>query len=376
MPGRDEAVMAELRKPEFRDPRGFIIPSNQADFPTAVKFINALREVGIKVQRATREFEVQGKKYPAGSFVVMGAQSFRPHVIDMFEPQDHPDNIPYAGAAPTPPYDHAGWTLAFQMGVEFDRILDGFTGPFEPVTDWNVKPPAGTVTTVRGGGRLPRLASTRGFVRRAQPLLAANGRLWLQLAAERRRIRYVPARAGQRRPARRSRRSPPSSASAPKRPAEKPPANALKLRRPRVGLWDQYGGSMDSGWARWILEQYQFPFEKVFPPMLDAGNLNAKYDVLVFVEGGIPAIGAARRRGAQPAAADIPGRVSADARENDRRAHDTGAAALRRKRRHGDHDRRRRRPTWRSTSSCRSPIISWKTASRCPRPSSMRRARC
>ena len=97
VPGRDEAVMAELRKPEFRDPRGFIIPSNQADFPTAVKFINALREVGIKVQRATREFEVQGKKYPAGSFVVMGAQSFRPHVIDMFEPQDHPDNIPYRG---------------------------------------------------------------------------------------------------------------------------------------------------------------------------------------------------------------------------------------------------------------------------------------
>ena len=53
---------------------------------------------------------------------------------------------------------------------------------------------------------------------------------------------------------------------------------------------------MDSGWARWILEQYQFPFEKVFPPTLDAGNLNAKYDVLVFVEGGIPAVGRGRRR--------------------------------------------------------------------------------
>jgi hypothetical protein len=62
---------------------------------------------------------------------------------------------------------------------------------------------------------------------------------------------------------------------------------------------------MDSGWARWILEQYQFPFEKVFPPMLDAGNLNAKYDVLIFVEGGIPAIDAGPGA-AQPAAADIP----------------------------------------------------------------------
>ena len=52
----------------------------------------------------------------------------------MFEPQDHPDDIPYPGAPPTPPYDSAGWTLAFQMGVKFDRILDGFDGPFERIT--------------------------------------------------------------------------------------------------------------------------------------------------------------------------------------------------------------------------------------------------
>jgi hypothetical protein len=85
---RDMAVLAELRKPELRDPRGYIIPSSQADFPTAVKFVNALRETGIVVQRATREFDVQGRKYPAGSLIVKTDQAFRPHVIDMFEPQD------------------------------------------------------------------------------------------------------------------------------------------------------------------------------------------------------------------------------------------------------------------------------------------------
>ena len=81
------------------------------------------------VLRATRDFDVAGKRYPAGSFVVMTAQAFRPHVLDMFEPQDHPNVIPYPGAPPTPPYDNAGWTLAFQMGVEFDRVLEGFTRP-------------------------------------------------------------------------------------------------------------------------------------------------------------------------------------------------------------------------------------------------------
>jgi hypothetical protein len=321
-PERDEAVMAELRKPEFRDPRGFIIPSNQQDFPTAVKFINALREVGIKVQRATREFEVQGKKYPAGSFVVMGSQSFRPHVMDMFEPQDHPDNIPYPGAAPTPPYDHAGWTLAFQMGVEFDRILDGFTGPFEAVTDWNVKPPAGTVTATQpAAGYLISHRLVDSFVALNRLTGANEDAYWLQspLAANGRThpsgTWYVAAKASTRSTIEKIAAELGVSAEA---TTEKPPANALKLRRPRVGLWDQYGGSMDSGWARWILEQYQFPFEKVFAPMLDAGNLNAKYDVLVFVEGGIPAAGPAGG-GAQPAAADIPaeyrpmlGRVTAE----------------------------------------------------------------
>jgi hypothetical protein len=45
---------------------------------------------------------------------------------------------------------------------------------------------------------------------------------------------------------------------------------------------------MPSGWTRWLFEQYEFPFEVVFPGTLDAGNLNAKYDVLIFVDGGIP----------------------------------------------------------------------------------------
>src|SRR5690606_19175632 len=31
-----------LRKPEWRDPRGYILPSDQPDFLTATKFVNAL----------------------------------------------------------------------------------------------------------------------------------------------------------------------------------------------------------------------------------------------------------------------------------------------------------------------------------------------
>ena len=42
-------------------------------------------------------FTAGGKSYPAGSYVVKAAQAFRAHVMDMFEPQDHPNDIPVSG---------------------------------------------------------------------------------------------------------------------------------------------------------------------------------------------------------------------------------------------------------------------------------------
>jgi hypothetical protein len=138
-----------FRKPENRDPRGFILPSDQPDFPTATKFINALIKNGISVHQASHDFEVAGKNYPAGSYVVKAAQAFRPHVMDMFEPQDHPNDFLYEGGPPRPPYDSAGYTLAFQMGVEFDRILEGFEGPFQEIKDL-AKPFPGKVNNANG----------------------------------------------------------------------------------------------------------------------------------------------------------------------------------------------------------------------------------
>jgi hypothetical protein len=69
--------------------------------------------------------------------------------------------------------------------------------------------------------------------------------------------------------------------------AKAPAGDALKLKPIRIGLYDQYGGSMPSGWTRWLFEQYEFPFQVVYPPTLDAGDLKAKFDVLVFPDGAI-----------------------------------------------------------------------------------------
>ena len=291
-PARDSAIWSRLHARELRDPRGYVIPADQPDFPTATRFVNALLETGITVHRATGPFEVGAKRYPVGSYVVLAAQPFRPHVMDMFEPQVHPDVFPYPGSPPTPPYDNAGWTFAFQMGIQFDRILDGFTGPFEKITAWNVSPPPGRVEAADGArGFVTSGAATNAFIA-ANRLLAAK--------AEVRRLSAPLSLSGHEYPAGSFyiRATGTTRATLQKLATElgvsfvgtkaSPPASDNRILPIRVGLWDRYGGSMPSGWTRWILEQFEFPFQRVFAPELDAGNLNARYDVLVFVDGAIP----------------------------------------------------------------------------------------
>src|SRR5690606_39541115 len=76
---------------------------------------------------------------------------FRPHILDMFEPQDYPNDFAYPGGPPVAPYDAAGWTLAYQMGVEFDRFQDDFTGPFEAIPYGEVQKPQQSEPAGNGG---------------------------------------------------------------------------------------------------------------------------------------------------------------------------------------------------------------------------------
>ena len=70
----------------------------------------------------------------------------------MFEPQDHPNDFQYPGGPPIPPYDITGWTLALQMGVQFDRLLDDFSGPFAKIDGLLPPPPASSHRTGEPGG--------------------------------------------------------------------------------------------------------------------------------------------------------------------------------------------------------------------------------
>ena len=275
-----------------RDARGYVVPSDQPDFLTATKFVNALLGTGVRVHRAADDFTVAGKSYPRGSFVVKSAQAFRAHVLDMFEPQDHPNDFAYPGAPPTRPYDSAGYTLAFQMGVKFDRVLDDFDGPFEEVEEASLPPRPAPVE--RGAGAVGYFLDAR-----ANDAFRAVNRL-RKAGEEVRRLQKPAEFGGETVPAGtfyvpRKEATPAvlgaiaAEVGTPFRGTPVAPGDeAAALREARVGLWDRYGGSMPSGWTRWILERFEFPFKVVYAPELDAGGLREKFDVLVLVDGAYP----------------------------------------------------------------------------------------
>jgi len=295
---------AIFKNPALRDPRAYIISADQRDFPTAVNFINALLKTGVTVNKATASFTVGAKSYPAGSYVVKTDQAFRPHVLDMFEPQDHPNDFEYPGGPPIRPYDAAGWTLAFQMGVDFDRTFEAIDAPLQVVPKGELQTASAKEFQKGRDGYFLSSAVNNSFiivnellknripVYRVKPstenlpsgsfYIPAKGSDILEKNAQLYGVQAVAA--------------------------TQKPAQIEEIKAGRIALFDQYGGSIPSGWVRWIMEQYHFAFQLIYPQEIDAGDLNKKYDAILFISGGIPDAGGQpeRRWLRQPAPEDVP----------------------------------------------------------------------
>lgn len=177
------------------------------------------------------------------------------------------------------------------MGIEFDRILEGVDGPFEEVKGF-ATPVEGEVhegnktagflidhavnDAVTVTNRL--LAAKQKVYWLTSPVVAA-GKQWpagtVYIPSTRKALEILETAASD---------DGISAYGIDSRPAQ----TLMMLSAPRIGLWDRYGGSMESGWTRFILEQFGFNYEKVFPKRLDAGDLKKDFDVLVFVTRAIP----------------------------------------------------------------------------------------
>ena len=267
----DSLYALVYKNPKTRDARAYILSADQST--SSIAFINILIKSGIRIEKATKAFEAYGKYYPAGSYIVKTNQAFRAHVLDMFEPQDHPNDFQYPGGPPVRPYDAAGWTPAYTMGVQFDRVLEDVNGPFETLPYGEIQKAKSAFAT---GEYYSFSTSDNASFTLLNDLLKAGIEVSKNASAF--YVKHSTAAADIL-----------AKASVKTQALSALPANvSAKVGTKRVGLWDTYGGSMPSGWLRWILEQHHFDFKLVYAKEIDKGGLRSKFDVLIFVKGAIP----------------------------------------------------------------------------------------
>lgn len=249
------------------DPFAYVIPPEQHDWPTAVKLAETLGRGAVEVFRASRDVVADGRTYPAGSLVIPMAQPHRAYAKDLLEPQRHPDRRQGPGGPPKPPYDIAGWTLSYQMGVRAEPVRAPFAAALERVSDF--------ATLVRREG--PRPPTSVRLDRRLNNAVTAAMRLLKRgLAVSLTRDAFVAEG-----PALRDAAGALADLGVLGEAPASPAGAGRRMRLPKVGVYQSWVPSMDEGWTRFVLEQFEIPYTRVRNADIRAGGLRGRFDALV-----------------------------------------------------------------------------------------------
>jgi hypothetical protein len=261
----------------------FVVPADQWDPPTAAVLLDTLRRGGVEVERALVPFEAGGRRYEAGAALIRGAQPFRAYARDLLLPQRYPDRRLYPGGPPARPYDITGWTLPLQMGVRVDEIAGAIAVSTQPVD--HARAPAGTRVDLDAAAAIAIDGRVNASVRLVNRLLR-EGVAVERLAAPLRdgddawpagafvveataRTRALAIGAQQ------------EDGVRLRALAGTPDLPRVRVRAPRVGLYRPWGGNMDEGWTRFVLEQFGFAPLTLRDADIRPGRLGERADVVV-----------------------------------------------------------------------------------------------
>ena len=274
-------------------PAAFVIPAEQHDPLTAQKMVNKLLGQGIDVQQASRGFTHEGRVYGAGTFVVSMAQPKMGVIRWLLGQTFYPDNSYTRNRDGTPirPYDMSTDNMAEFMGVRVDPVDDAVETGLTRVT--HLIEPRGQVTMGRFGyvldGRLNDsfeavnlLLAANVSVRRVDRPADENlrpGDFLVEAGAAAAILADVALETGVDFAALETDES----------------SGSRPLTQLRIGMYQRYyGGNMDEGWTRWLLEDFSFPYTTLMDAEIKGRELYDDYDVII-----LPADGVARMTGEQ-----------------------------------------------------------------------------
>lgn len=286
-----QKALGNIKRGETEPPFAFIIPRVQHDFPTAVKMARNFQKNGVELHRLDKSFQMGSRIAHEGSIVIRCDQPMRAFVVSFLEQINYPDNPwtrEHGTQNPLRPYDLTGYSVSEHMGVEVLPVN-------QPLPTWpdlsmskietDILPIPGTV---EGEGE-------KGFVleHRYNDSFKAVNRL-LKQGADIYWTREGFRDNGKLFPAgtiiARSKKDLKDSVRAIGKELGLDfyslkadlPANAYKLKSPRLGLYKRYGGgNMDEGWTNWLLQDFEFSFTSLFNKDVQNRKKLEGFDVVI-----------------------------------------------------------------------------------------------
>lgn len=250
-------------------PYAYVVSKEQWDKSAAAEMLSRLQKGGIEVQIAKNEFSVGAKKYPAGSYVMKAGQPFRAYLIDLMEPQKFPELRNGATGPIKRPYDIAGWTLPYLMGVKVDRADDVFQAELEASGPISYRP-------------FIEHQENSSFLLLAE-MLKSNQPVRLRADGN-----YVTLQ------------DPPGYGF---------DAARWEMKTPRVGIYEPFIPNMDSGWTQWLLDYYQVPHRALKNADIQKGGLRSQFDAIILGQQSAASILYGVRKGEAQAVRNGDGKV-------------------------------------------------------------------
>ncbi len=271
-----------IEKGKEGNPYAYVIPKNQNDPVTVSKMIEVLQFGGVEVHFSDKEFAVNNAIYPAESYIIYLAQPYGRYAKDLFEEQFYPDLRKSKKESPIQPYDVAGWTLPYLMGVKFYTIekpfnLDSkllnhpnyYEGSIESKDGKYFIAPSGLNVN---STLINRLQKQNIPVYWTTEKISANGKEFKEGSV------VIP----------KNDKSFEFLETASKElylkidVLEKIEASKIKeLKKVKVGLYHPYTANMDEGWTRLLLKNFEFDFVQMFNKDFKNKKLKEKYDVII-----------------------------------------------------------------------------------------------
>ena len=140
---RYQAGRETIQKFTDEPPYAFFVPQDQRDPVAAVELLRRLAYNGIEVHQLTTTVMHDGIEYGAGTWVIPMDQPFANYVRQLFAIQEYPDLREFPEGPPDQPYDVAGWTLPFMVGI---HVIEAAT-PLDASTRLAMQPVGGTAVT-------------------------------------------------------------------------------------------------------------------------------------------------------------------------------------------------------------------------------------